>query len=231
MTTATLKKMFVVASLTGVLAGVILTLIQQIHVVPLILSAEVYEQAAELANQANQTTLAPEHDHGAWQPAEGWQRNVFTAAANVVTALGFALFLMAMIKLRGTNVNWRSGLLWGLGGYAVFFVAPSLGLPPEVPGTEAAELVHRQTWWVMTALFTAAGLAFITFSRRRVMTLFGVVVLLVPHLIGAPQPDLHSRTAPAELVQAFIITTAIANGLFWLSLGGLLGFFHQKVAN
>lgn len=220
-----IKKMVVVASLAGVLAGVVLTLVQQIHVVPLILSAEVYEQAAEM------TPLTTEHEHVEWQPADGWPRHLYTAAANIVTALGFALLLTAMIKLRGGHVNWRSGLLWGLGGYIVFFVAPTLGLPPEVPGTEAAELVQRQTWWMMTTFFTAAGLVSIAFSRKPILKVVGVGLLLVPHLIGAPQPTIHSSTAPAELAQAFILATAIANGVFWLCLGGLLGFFHQKVTH
>jgi predicted cobalt transporter CbtA len=60
--------------------------------------------------------------------------------ANVSMAVGFALMLVAAFALSGRRITWRSGLLWGLAGYGVFFVAPSLGLPPEVPGTLAAPL-------------------------------------------------------------------------------------------
>jgi len=209
-TIATFKKTVTAAGFAGILAGLLLTWVQQIHVVPLILEAEAYERASEIAN--------------------GSQRALLTAAANIVLALGFALLLGAAVALRGAQLDWRSGLLWGLGGYAVFFVAPSLGLPPEVPGTETAELAHRQVWWAATSIFTATGLALIVFSGRRAIRILGAVLLIVPHLIGAPQPEVRGGTAPAELSQAFVLATALANAVFWLGLGGLYGFFHARLA-
>lgn len=228
-TIATFKKMLAVAALTGILAGLLLTVVQKIQVVPLILKAEVYEQAVENANPANRINAPAGHAHDAWQPESGWERNLFTAAANIVIALGFALLLGAAVGLRGAKLDWRSGLLWGLVGYAVFFVAPSLGLPPEVPGAQAANLADRQAWWMATSIFTATGLAFMFFSRQSTVKILGAVLLIAPHLIGAPQPEVHGSTAPAELAQAFVIATFIANAVFWLGLGGLFGFFHQRL--
>ncbi|MGV8769566.1 CbtA family protein, partial [Pseudomonas aeruginosa] len=60
--------------------------------------------------------------------------------------------------LRATGQTWQD-LLWGLAGYAVFCLAPSLGLTTELPGTAAADLVQRQYWWIATAAATAVGLA------------------------------------------------------------------------
>lgn len=228
-TIATFKKMLAVAALTGILAGLLLTVVQKIQVVPLILKAEVYEQAVENANPANRINAPAGHAHDAWQPESGWERNLFTAAANIVIALGFALLLGAAVGLRGAKLDWRSGLLWGLVGYAVFFVAPSLGLPPEVPGAQAANLADRQAWWMATSIATATGLAFMFFSRQSTVKILGAVLLIAPHLIGAPQPEVHGSTAPAELAQAFVIATFIANAVFWLGLGGLFGFFHQRL--
>lgn len=228
---AAFKKIVSVAALAGLLAGLLLTAVQQIQVVPLILDAETHEQATETANPAKRINAPAEHEHGAWQPENGWERDLFTASANIVVALGFALLLGAAVALRGAKLNWRTGLLWGLGGYAVFFVAPSLGLPPEVPGTQAAELAHRQAWWVATSVFTAAGLASMVFSGRGAIKILGAALLIVPHLIGAPQPEVHGNTAPAELAQAFVIATFIANAVFWLGLGGLFGFFHRRLAD
>ena len=222
-----LKKITLPAALSGLVAGVLLTLVQHVQVVPLILAAEVYEQAAEAANPAP----AAEHEHGAWQPQDGWQRNAFTAAANVVVGFGFALLLAAAVTLRGVKLDWRSGLLWGLAGYAVFFVAPSLGLPPEVPGTQAAELAPRQLWWTATSICTAAGLAFMVFSTRRAAKLLGAALLVAPHLIGAPQPEVHGSTAPAAVAHAFLVATFIANAVFWLGLGSLFGFLHRRSAD
>lgn len=217
--------MVAVAALAGILAGLLLTLIQQIQVVPLILEAEHYEQAAETGNHESHAAT----EHGAWQPQNGWERNLFTAGANMVVAVGFALLLGAAVELRGAKLDWRSGLLWGLGGYAVFFGAPSLGLPPEVPGTAAAGLAPRQIWWVATSIFTAGGLSLLVFSKRWAAKILGGVLLIAPHLIGAPQPEIHGSAAPAGLAQAFILATVIANAVFWLGLGGLLGFFQRRV--
>ena len=57
-----------------------------------------------------------------------------------------------------------------------------------------------------------------------------VALLFVPHLVGAPQPPVHSMAAPPELAGSFIIATALANAVFWLALGGLTGYFYKKFA-
>ena len=156
---------------------------------------------------------------------------MFTALANVSLAIGFGLLLGAAICLRGDVSGWRSGLLWGLAGYTVFFVAPSLGLPPEVPGTEAAPLADRQIWWLITVIVTATGLSLLIFARNWKLKWLGAVLLSVPHLIGAPQPQVHGSAAPIELAHAFIYATADANAVFWLALGSLVAFFYGSSGN
>lgn len=225
------KRIAYVAAFAGLLAGLLLTAAQQIRVIPILLQSEVYEEAAA----AKQAQTAPahaghEHEPDEWQPENGWQRTAFTAAANIVLSVAFALLLAATISLRGETVDWRRGLLWGLAGYVVFFVAPSLGLPPELPGTEAAALGQRQLWWILTVTLTAVGLGMLVFVRHWAIKIAGVALLAVPHLVGAPHPQMHSSTAPAELITAFIIATIITNAVFWLALGGLTGFFYKKMA-
>jgi cobalt transporter subunit CbtA len=79
------------------------------------------------------------------------------------TGIGFALLLVVVSELAGGIANWRQGAFWGLAGFAVFTLAPGLGLPPELPAMPAADLVSRQVWWIGTVLATAAGLALIAF--------------------------------------------------------------------
>lgn len=231
MSRGTFKNRVTVTALVGLLVGLLLTLVQQLQVMPLLLEAEQYEQAAahQLSAEHDHATTDHRNEHGGWQPSEGWERTLFTAGANIVVAFGFTLFLGALVTLRNANLTWRSGLLWGLGGYAVFFVAPSLGLPPELPGTESAALMARQLWWGGTVIATASALWLIVFSPRVAFKILGVVVLIAPHLIGAPQPDIHVSTAPAELADAFVVATAIANALFWLGLGTFYGLFQKWV--
>ena len=236
--TVSLKNLFTVAALSSLSAGILLTLIQQFQVVPAIIEAESYEQSPAVEHGASEsghvhahTESDHAHDDSAWAPQDGLQRTLFTAGANIVIALGFALLIGAATVLRGTTLNWRTGLLWGLAGYAVFFVAPSLGLHPELPGTAAADLQSRQYWWLATIACSAVGLALLVFSPRVVLKTLGGLLILLPHVVGAPLPDVHSALAPADLIQRFIIATIIANAVFWLALGGLYGFFQQKLAH
>nr|WP_198980871.1 CbtA family protein [Herbaspirillum sp. ASV7] len=238
------RRMASAVVVAGALSGVLLSGVQQFQVEKIILKAEEYEKAGEAAaatqasaahadehaHQHAATASAHEHSHDAdaWEPADGAERTGYTVLANVSMAVGFALMLVAAMTLSGRRISWRAGLLWGLAGYGVFFVAPSLGLPPEVPGTLAAPLHARQLWWVMTAAMTAASLGLFVFTRGWPWKLVGLALLVVPHLVGAPQPEVHGSVAPEELAQAFIHATALANAVFWLALGGLTGFFYRR---
>ena len=152
---------------------------------------------------------------------------VTTAIADVVLATAFALFLCAAMTLRPA-AGWRAGLAWGLAGYVVFFVAPSIGLPPELPGTESAALHERQLWWAFAAADAAAGLALVVFGRGLVWRLAGIAVLVLPHAVGAPHPAVHAASAPAELVAQFVRAAYLVNAVFWLALGALAGFFLRE---
>lgn len=226
-------RMIVIPALwSGLWAGLLLTVVQSIQVIPTLRQAEVYEeQATAIAVHAHSgSTDAQTHQHEteAWQPQNGWERTAYTAAANISLAVGFALLLGAASNLHGGISHWRNGLLWGLAGYTVFFVAPSLGLPPEIPGTETADLKDRQLWWLMAVVDTAAGLWLLFFSKTKVNKLLGLVLLVSPHWMGAPQPEVHSSAAPVELAHIFIKATALANAVFWLVLGCLMGLFSSK---
>lgn len=233
------RRMASAVVIAGALSGILLSGVQQLQVEKIILKAEEYEKAGEAKaheheHEAAAAAAAPaaahehEHDGDEWEPADGAERTGYTVLANVSMAMGFALMLVAAIAVSGRQVSWRSGLLWGVAGYLVFFVAPSLGLPPEVPGTLAAPLHARQLWWVMTAGMTAVGLGAIVYARAWPWKLLGALVLVAPHIIGAPQPETHGGVAPEELAQAFIHATAVANAVFWLALGGLTGFFYRR---
>jgi cobalt transporter subunit CbtA len=226
--TAALKRIVAAAALAGVLAGILLTAVQQLAVVPILLEAESYEHAAAAAPAAHAGPGEAGH-HPAKQPVNDGKRVMLSAVANMTLAIGFALLLAVTIFLSRGMTGWRSGLLWGLAGYIVFFVAPSLGLPPEVPGTEAARLGDRQVWWLMAVLCTAGGLWLLVPRRHCAIRLLGIVLLVAPHVIGAPQPSIHGSTAPVELMHHFIYAAVLTNLVFWLVLGSLLGIFLKKM--
>jgi cobalt transporter subunit CbtA len=229
------------AVVAGVAAGCAVTVIQQFGTVPLILKAEVYEKVAEDHKTAPATAPTgsmtaghshPEaahagHEHGAdaWEPRDGLERNAYTAAANVLTAIGFALVLASLFAVRrggaGEAMSWHEGLVWGLAGFAVFTLAPGLGLPPELPGVPAAPLLSRQIWWVLAAAATAAGLGLIFLRATAPATIAGLILVVLPHLIGAPELETVETNVPTSLSHQFTVVATLTSLVFWSMLGAL----------
>jgi cobalt transporter subunit CbtA len=198
------------------------------------------DQAAHHAATASAESRV-EHSHDAeWEPAEGFERTAYTVLANGLTASGFALLLLA--AMAGLQA-WRGsvpvaplpGLLWGIAGYLSFYLAPALGLPPEIPGAQSAALEVRQAWWLLAVSGTAGGLALLAFGRAP-WRWAGLLLLLLPQLIGAPQPagSPFAAHAPAAAVQLTVIAgqffaaTALANALYWLVLGSLAAWVFRR---
>ncbi|AIB41871.1 CbtA family protein [Pseudomonas sp. FP1911] len=225
-----IKRIAQTAGFTGLLAALLLTLLQSFWVAPLILQAESFEKAppySEMVHEHAAGAAAHSHDAQAWEPEDGWQRVLSTTGGNLVVAVGFALMLAGLYTLRAPTRT-AQGLLWGLAGYATFVLAPTLGLPPELPGTAAADLTLRQTWWIGTAASTAAGLALIVFGRNWLLKGLGLAILAVPHVIGAPQPELHSMLAPEALEAQFKIASQLTNVAFWLALGLISAWLFRR---
>ena len=231
-----MRPLLLAAAAAGLLAALALTLLQSLWITPLILRAETYENATPAAHEHSHEhgdAAAPhehEHDPDAWKPEDGWQRTLFTVAANVVMGVGYALLLGGVYLLWRAPSNALQGALFGIAGFVVFFAAPGLGLPPELPGTAAAELGARQQWWLETALATAAGLALLIAQSRWWLRVVGVALLLAPHLLGAPQPDAPASLAPETLQQQFRVATTACNALFWLLLGTLSATLWRKTS-
>lgn len=222
--------------IAGIIVGVIVTVIQQFGTVPLIWKAEVFEKAAAVHQSASADADRHEaiagHSHSdhahatdAWEPGDGLERSGYTAAANILTAIGFALLLAGFFAMRsgttGENVPWHEGLMWGLAGFTVFTIAPGFGLPPELPGVPAAPLLSRQIWWVAAALATAAGLGLIVFRRSAPASIVGLMLIMLPHLIGAPELEHVETNVPNSLSHQFVVAVTLTSLAFWSVLGSL----------
>lgn len=220
-----------VAALAGLVAGLAMTAMQHVSTVPLILKAETYE-TAEPAKPHEHGANAQPHSHAddeeGWAPADGFERSAFTALANIVTAIGFAILLVTASEFLGGLKGWRQGAFWGLAGFAAFTLAPGLGLPPELPAMPAAELDVRQLWWAGTALATSVGLALIAFKRSLGFAILGLALIVAPHVIGAPKPDSYETAVPEALAHDFVVAAVITSLVFWVLLGGLAGYFRNR---
>jgi cobalt transporter subunit CbtA len=196
---ATLRTLLPPALAGGIAAGVVTAILQQVFLVPMILQAEALELGVA------------EHVHN------GLGRVLYTALFDCLGAFGFALLLATAFAWRGA-MSWKHGLLWGLAGYASFALAPALGLPPELPGVESAGLAARQFWWIGTALATAAGIAAIAFSRRRGVRALGVVLLALPHVIGAPGGEGIDAVRDG-LARSFALGSLAVSLVMWTTIG------------
>lgn len=224
------RRLFLVALLAGALTGGLSHLAHQVGTVPVILAAETFESTPAPAHAHDHAAATPAHSHDAeaWAPEDGAERTLYTLLADVLTGIAYALILTAAFALRGGPVGWRQGLFWGLAGFATFTLAPGLGLPPELPGTEAAPLLARQGWWAATALLTGGGLAVLAFARHAGWALLAVAMIALPHLVGAPQPLEHAAAAPEDLTRRFVVAVTVTSFLFWAVLGGSAGWLYAR---
>src|SRR5262245_3615865 len=208
-----LRRLLLPALIAGLAAGVITSTLQQLFLVPLIVRAEALETAAQAGSAAG----------------VDMERAAYSLAFTCAGACGFALLLAGCWVLR-EEVGWRRGVWWGVAGFAVFSLAPALGLPPELPGAHAADLAARQVWWVGTVIATAAGLWCVVFPRSLGVKLLGLVALALPHLVGAPQPSQFDDAVPADLARAFALGSLAISAVMWLTLGALMPMLLRRYA-
>ncbi|MGE0211235.1 MAG: CbtA family protein [Parvibaculaceae bacterium] len=231
-----LGRVLLAAVLAGIAAGLFMSAIQQWRVAPIIIEAEKYEKAepahqhgaAEATTAETQAAATHEHAEEGWGPEDGFERTAYTIAANVVAGVAFALLAAAAAVLTGLPLTLGTGALWGLAGFAIFTLAPSAGLPPELPGMPAGDLFARQVWWWCTVAATAAGIGLLVMLESLALKALGVVIMAVPHLVGAPQPDTHETTVPAGLANTFAANAIATSAVFWIVLGVLLGYLLTR---
>lgn len=227
-----MQKILITALVAGVLAGFSTFLIQSAKLTPLILQAEIYEENSAAQGEQNEhahghDVTAHEHSADAWEPENGFERDAYRLLADIGMGIGFALMLVGAFSLRGEKMDAKRGILWGLAGFATFSLAPTFGLPPELPTTLAADLNLRQVWWVATALATATGLYMLFFSHRTFLKVAAITIISLPHILGAPHAPVGG-IVPTELNAQFAAASLTAMALFWIVLGAVSGWFYGK---
>ena len=209
-----LKQLLWPAFFASLIAAAAASLSQQAFVVPSILQAELIEAGG-----------SAHHAVGAAVHA-GIERTAFTVLFNWLTAFGYALLLAVCFGWTRT-IGWRAGLWWGIAGFVSFALAPALGLPPELPGTHAADLAARQTWWVGTAwrapldlpAFSSAPAADQVDRRRTHCTSTSGRAPVLPE---------GDSAVPAEMTRAFVAGSLGQSLLMWLLLGALTAVFMSR---
>jgi len=227
--------------IAGFAAGLLAALLHFTFVQDLILLAEDYETGARVhfagaghdtgtaAGGAATPDASHDHasdDHGSSGETPDLRRDALTVLFGALIYAGYGLMLtagFAMADRFGKRTGVREGVLWGVAGFAAFQLAPAMGLAPELPGTIAADLGARQFWWAGTVLATAAGIAALACGRGILALLGGLVLIAVPHLIGAPRIESFYGVAPPELAAEFSARVLGVGLVVWTTLGWLAG--------
>jgi cobalt transporter subunit CbtA len=225
------------AILIGIVAGALLGCMQILSINPIIFAAENFEIEEDHGHSNEQDGHG--HSHQTWTPEEGAERTTYTFLSNISAGIGFSAILLALMsqfrKTSNNNISWLQGSLWGLAGFTAVFLAPGIGLPPEIPGVEAAPVQNRQIWWLFAVLSVSIGLGILTFAVNKIKAL-GLVFLAMPYIVGAPRlggaeflhPDPAVVSALTRLHEQFIVASGITNLIFWLVLGIACAFAFNR---
>jgi cobalt transporter subunit CbtA len=239
------RNLLLSAAGAGLAACVAIAALQIFTTEPLILHAEVFEKAGEAPASAATTPTAPAagldaaaHSHDAahghedaeWEPADGIERTLYTVAADLLVGVAVSLMLLAAMIAKGDPIDAGRGLMWGAAGFVAASLLPSLGLPPELPGTPAGDLLGRQIWWFGTAFASAIGLFCLAFGRHWLWRVAGLALLVAPHVVGAPPPPSYEAAYPAGLAGEFVIASIVVSAVLW-SLSGLAsGWLYARLS-
>ena len=235
------------ACVVGVITGLLLTAVQSVGVTPTLLAAEQFEnsEASAADTHAEHGHAHPEgesagghHHAGGWAPEDGVERWLYTALSNVLAAIGFSavmLVLMTQLYVRDRlQLTPAQGLFLGVCGYVVVFVAPAIGLPPEIPGSSSPALMSRQLWWTFAVLAVAVGLGVLLLARHW-KKLLGLPLLILPYaFVPVHVGPLFENSNPSVVAALmalhtdFIWISAFTNLVFWLSLGLLCALILHR---
>jgi cobalt transporter subunit CbtA len=213
------------ALFAGAAAGLIAALLQLAFVQPVLLHAELYESGALVHFGADLVSAHP--DLGGFDPL----RDALTVIFTMLTYTGYALVLVAAMALAergGATITARTGILWGLAGFVAAHFAPGFSLAPEVPGVAAADVGARQVWWFATVAAAAVAMWLVAFGRGIPAWSAAVVLLLAPHLVGAPEPEAFTGPVPTEIGALFAARAFGVGAAAWVLLGCFAGHFWLR---
>lgn len=218
-------KIITTALFAGFIVGIVSAILQLIFIQPILLHAELYETGSLTHFGENNSKKVHQK-----LPFD-FQRNGLSILFSALIYTGYAIILVSILAYASSlslkTDNLRS-ILFGISGFFAVQLAPAFGLPPELPGAAAAEVVPRQVWWYFCVFATIIGIWMISFGDKILYVSIGIIVILIPHLIGAPEPEFFVGPTPPELASHFASRTLALGAVSWIFLGYLSGYFWRK---
>jgi predicted cobalt transporter CbtA len=225
----------IITLLSGVIAGTVLGLINQIIVEPYI------DQAIAIEVQ-NTIASGEPVDFGELVQYRLWQKGGEIVAAAIlgisISALFGIVYAYARDSLPGSN-NKKKGLILAGIMFFVIFLIPALKYPANPPAVGDPETIeYRESLYIgmlVISGFTALGVALLhrklgqmqKESRKIIAPAIYAVIVALAFVLLPPNPD--EITISSDLLNNFRIVTTVTMGIFWGILGILLGSFWDKV--
>ena len=120
--------------------------------------------------------------------------------------------------LHGEGVQWNAddGCLWwtDISGCALHRYA----------------LEQRQLWWRWTTIATALGLFLFLRFEQPWLKLVAMVLMLLPHIVGAPHPAAPESKVPAEVAAHFAALSLGIQAALWLATAYMVGVLWPWVS-
>ena len=225
---AMFRSLVFAAALAGLLTGVLVTIAQQVGTVPLILAAEVFEQADEPAAAAEPlaTVTRPGRPRARGLGAEdGFQRNAFTLLANIVTGTAFALLLDCGLRPARAGDRVAPGLVLGPGRLRGLHAGTSHRIAART-ARHAGRTVAATTGVVDRHRAGHSRRPAPCWCSARAAGRFAVALMIAPHLIGAPQPEPATTLVPEDLHHRFVVAVTVTS-FSWIALGVSSAWFER----
>jgi predicted cobalt transporter CbtA len=58
----------------------------------------------------------------------------------------------------------------------------------------------------------------------------GLVVIVIPHIIGAPVPPSHDVTYPGALAGEFVVASMVVSAVLWGLSGAAVGWLYERLS-
>ena len=221
------KHVFSSALFAGLGAGILATLLQLVFIVPTLVEAELYESGSK-THFSEGVAQSPA---GVPDIMGEMTRHLGTFGSNLVTYVGFALILVALFMAAdrmGREIDARTGAIWGLCGFIAVNLAPAFSLPPALPGAVGPDITLRQTWWILTIIATLCGLGLLGYGKSLLAAAGGIALIVVPHVIGAPQLDTYYGVAPPEVGARFVARSLGVACAVWVGMAAIAGWLWSR---
>jgi predicted cobalt transporter CbtA len=225
---------------SGMVAGVILGLINQITVEPFIDRAIGIETRRDIA-KGEVINPTQQDQYRIWQKAG----ELFAAGLYGITvsALFGIVFVYSRSVLPGSS-NKNKALFLAAVMFFVLFLVPALKYPANPPAVGDPNTIYYREI-LFTGFIAISGLSTLILAlvynrekifasntnnpvkKKLVVALIYAAIMTAAYLVFPPNPD--KITIPIDLIMNFRVVSALSVGIFWGLLGAILGILWDKI--